>query len=128
MKKLSKLFVLLALVLSPVASHAALLNLTQDNFPKEVDSFQGNAVVVISAKWCGPCKQLKPVLEQASQKYAGSIKFGAVDADQSRNLLDKYQVKGLPTVLFVRNGKVVLRKEGYMSPDQLESTLTSVFK
>lgn len=116
-----------AAVLAPATSYA-LMSLTQENFSGEVDSYQGNAVVVVSAKWCGPCKQLKPVLEQASQKYAGSIKFGAVDADQSRGLLDRFQVKGLPTVLFIKNGKVVQRKEGYMSPEQLESTLNSVFK
>ena len=62
-----------------------------------------------------PCKLTKPILEKLAEEYAANVDFLAIDADKSRELLDQFQVAGIPTVLALRDGKIVGRVTGALN-------------
>jgi thioredoxin 1 len=73
----------------------------------------GKPVVVdFWAEWCVPCRLTKPILEKLAKEYAGRIDFLPVNVDDSRELLERFRVVGIPTVLALRDGEVVSRVTG----------------
>ena len=65
------------------------------------------AVVDFSATWCGPCRMLAPVLEEISEELAGKVNFYNVDVDDDGALAAGFGISSVPTVLILKNGKVV---------------------
>ncbi len=129
MRYLAILFLLcLSFVSLEAKESGGIINVTQNNYSQEVEQYPGKAIVVVSTSWCGACKRLKPVFEILSNKFAGQVKFVAIDADQSRDLVDKLKVTALPTIFFMNNGKVVLRKEGALELGEFEKTLQANLK
>ena len=73
----------------------------------------GKPVIVdFWAPWCGPCRMTKPTLEKLAQEYADKVDFLPVNADDSGDVLEQFRVSGIPTVLALRDGKVVGRVTG----------------
>ena len=73
----------------------------------------GKPVVVdFWAPWCMPCRMTKPILEKLAAEYDAQVDFLAVNADDSRDLLEQFNIIGIPTVLALRDGKVVGRVTG----------------
>jgi thioredoxin 1 len=83
---------------------------------------QGNVVVDFFAEWCGPCKALGPVLEQLAQSNT-HITFVKVNVDSFNLLSSRYNVKGLPTLIFFKNGQKVSTVVGGKSKNDLQSLL-----
>lgn len=81
------------------------MNLTQ--FEQAVSSSDKPIVVDFWAEWCMPCRVTKPILEKLAREYAGKVEFLPVNADDSREVLQHFQVIGIPTVLAMRNDEVV---------------------
>jgi thioredoxin 1 len=81
--------------------------LTDSNFQAQVIESTQPVVVDFSATWCPPCRALEPVLEELTQEYSGRVKVGKIDADRDPQSVTRYQIRGLPTVLFFKNGEVV---------------------
>lgn len=81
-------------------------------------------VVDFSATWCGPCKMMEPVLEDASEKHKGEYYFYQVDVDSANHLAAKYQISAVPTIIAFKGGKVVGKASGYMPLDELEIFLS----
>jgi thioredoxin len=73
-----------------------------------------NQLVIIDfwAPWCGPCKVAKPILEKLAKEYASQVKFLPINADDSHEVLEQFHVRGIPTVITLRNGKEVGRVIG----------------
>lgn len=86
------------------------MNLSQ--FQHIVSSAGKPIVVDFWAPWCAPCRVTKPILEKLAHEYEGMVVFLPVNADESRELLEKFQIIGIPTVLTLRGGKVVGRVTG----------------
>lgn len=70
------------------------------------------AVVDFWAPWCMPCRMTKPILENLAAEYKAQVDFIAINADNSRDLLEQFRVIGIPTVLALRDGQVVGRVTG----------------
>ncbi len=78
------------------------------------------------AEWCGPCKALSPVLEKFSEGYAGRVKIAKVDVDHNPGLAQRFQIRGVPTMIFFKGGKVVDQVVGMLPPAQLAAKLDSL--
>jgi thioredoxin 1 len=70
------------------------------------------------ANWCVPCRVTKPILEKLANEYADKVEFLPIDADDSREVLEQFQIIGIPTVLTLLNGKVVGRVTGTQNESQ----------
>lgn len=85
---------------------------SDENFEQEVLNSAEPVLVDFFAEWCGPCKAMAPALDQASEELAGKVKIVKVDVDKSPAIKDKYAIRGMPTLVVIKGGKVVRRHMG----------------
>ncbi len=97
-----------------------MLNITSENFEKEVISSPVPAVVDFFATWCGPCKMLSPIVEELADEYGEKLRFCKVNVDDERELALKFGITSIPTLLFFKNGKLINTVVGYRDKDQLK--------
>jgi len=93
--------------------------ITAENFNEEV--VQGSLPVLLDfwAEWCGPCRMLAPVVAEIAQEKAGALVVGKVNVDEERELAARFSIESIPTVLLLRQGKVVAKSVGYVAKEQL---------
>ena len=77
------------------------------------------------ADWCGPCKILSPILKQVKNELGDSIKIVKIDVDKNQALAEKYQVRGVPTMILFKNGKLLWRQSGVLQKHEIISTINS---
>lgn len=71
------------------------------------------------ATWCGPCKTMSPVLKETKGKLEDKITIVKIDVDKNQDAAGKFNVRGVPTLILFKEGKIVWRKSGVLSSDQL---------
>ncbi len=91
------------------------LNMNLSEFQQKVSTADKPIVIDFWANWCMPCKMTKPILEKLAKEYDDKVEFMPIDADTSREVLEHFNVIGIPTVLTLRNGKVNSRVTGTQS-------------
>tara|TARA_Y100001936_G_C15941371_1_gene594902 strand:- start:574 stop:897 length:324 start_codon:yes stop_codon:yes gene_type:complete len=99
------------------------ISLNEDTFSAEALASDKPVLVDFWAEWCGPCKMIAPLLEDVADDMSDKLKVGKVNVDESMNITEKYNVRGIPTLLLIKDGKVLSRKVGSMSKEQLQSWL-----
>lgn len=99
------------------------LAFTDGNFDSEV--LQSNIPVLVDfwATWCAPCKAIAPVIDAIAQDYEGKVKVGKVNVDENPATPAKYGVRGIPTILLVKDGKVLDQVVGAVPKSQLEALI-----
>jgi thioredoxin 1 len=97
---------------------------SEQNFQKEVLDSSLPVLVDFTAVWCGPCKMVAPIVEQLSTEWAGKVKVVKCDADQNPNVLTKYGIMGIPTLMMFKSGKVAERVTGFQPKEKLVSKLS----
>ena len=99
-----------------------MLNITKENFEKEVLKSDKKVVVDFNADWCGPCRMLKPVLEELSSEMK-DYKFVSINVDDEDDLSSEYNISSIPCLIIFENGKEVTRSIGFKSKDELNNLL-----
>lgn len=80
-------------------------------------------LVDFTATWCGPCKMMKPVLDELHQRMGDKVRIIKIDIDQSPAAANAYQVQSVPTLLLFQNGRILWRQSGVVPAIQLEKII-----
>ena len=96
---------------------------TEETFDKEVLQTDVPVLVDFNAKWCGPCRKLSTVLDEIETTLSGKVKIAKVDADANRELLTRYSVSGLPSLLVFKDGEPVERMVGLVPKSTIISNI-----
>jgi thioredoxin 1 len=83
------------------------VHLTEQNFDETIAHAEGVLMVDFWAEWCGPCKAIAPVLEELARDAAGRLTLAKVNVDENHELAARYGIRSIPTILFVKDGKVL---------------------
>jgi thioredoxin 1 len=94
-------------------------HVTETTFTDEVLHSSTPVLVDYWAEWCGPCKMIAPALDDSAVSYAGRLNVAKVNVDENQALAARYQVRGIPTLMLFKEGKVVATKIGAVSKSQL---------
>ena len=100
----------------------AILHLTQENFDKTINDTE-TALVDFWAPWCGPCKMLGPVFEEAEKEVNGKAVLAKVNVDEQQDLAVRFGVTSIPTLILFKNGKEVKRSLGFIDKDKILALL-----
>jgi thioredoxin 1 len=100
-----------------------IVTLTSDTFDQEVVKSNRPVLVDFWAEWCGPCKQLAPMLDELATEYDGKVKVGKVNVDDHQSLAVQYRINSIPTLLFFKNGQVVDQVIGLKSKKDFKAKL-----
>lgn len=89
------------------------------------DIINGNQLTLVDffATWCGPCKQMHPVLEQLKASEGENLRIIKLDVDKNEALADAYRIQSVPTLMLFRNGELLWRQSGAMSLADLKALL-----
>lgn len=91
------------------------------------DIISSNKPVLIDfyADWCGPCKMLAPILKDAKDELGEAVSIIKIDVDKNQELANKFQVRGVPTMMLFKGGKVLWRQSGVIPKEQIVQVVKS---
>lgn len=101
------------------------LLITSANFKTEVEESKIPVVIDVFATWCGPCKQMSPVVDALATELFGKIKIVKLNIDEERDLAIQYNISSIPTFVFIKNGQMIGKESGSMSKDVLKQKIES---
>jgi len=101
------------------------LEVNEKSFESEVMNSETPVLVDFWASWCMPCRMLAPVVDQIAAEFAGKVKVVKVDVDSNQALAVKFGVRGIPTLLVLKNGQALDRMVGVQPKATIASKLNS---
>lgn len=102
------------------------VEVTDANYDEIVGSASLPVVLDFWAAWCGPCKMVGPLIEEMHSEYEGKAIIGKVDVDNNREIAQKFGIRNIPTIAFIKNGEIVDKSVGAVPKAQLTSKLDAI--
>ena len=99
--------------------------LTESSFEESVLKSETPVLVDFWAVWCGPCRQIAPIVESLASKWGEKVKVGKVNVDDHSGIAERFQIMSIPTLMLFKNGAVVGTKVGALSKSQLTAFIDS---
>lgn len=109
-----------------MSTQTAPLELTDDTFEDEVLQADRPVLIDFWAPWCGPCRVVSPVVEEIAEEYADRVKVGKINVDENSEMAQRYGVRGIPTLLYFKDGEVADRVVGAVPKPQLVEKLEAL--
>jgi thioredoxin 1 len=100
---------------------------TSENFDEKIKNSEV-AIVDIWATWCGPCKQLSPIIDEVSSELGLKVTVGKMDADANLDFVKTLNVRNIPTILYYKNGEVVERTNGLKTKNEILSIVNKLLE
>jgi len=99
--------------------------ITDANLQEVLDNEQ---LVVIDfwAEWCGPCRMISPIIDELAKEYDNKVCIGKVNVDENDDVVEKYGIRNIPTILFIKNGEIVDKKVGASSKADLKAKIDAL--
>ena len=98
-------------------------NTNDENFENDIQESNSLVLVDFWAEWCGPCKQIGPILEEIAKEQESKIKVIKINIDENPQTPQKYGVRGIPTLMLFKEGKLLDTKVGSLPKSALETWL-----
>ena len=103
-----------------------LQHLDERNYDEALVAAEGVMMVDFWAEWCGPCRAIGPVLEDLAKSSGGTVSLAKVNVDENPGLAARYGIRSIPTILFVKDGKVRDQVVGAVPKTQIQAKLASI--
>lgn len=100
-----------------------IIEVTDENFDQNVLRSEVPVMVDFWAAWCGPCKAMAPIVDELAQSYNGKVKVGKMDVDKNIATPQRYGIRGIPTLLIFKGGKVQEQIVGYVAKETIQKAL-----
>jgi len=104
------------------------MNLTDENFEKEVNATDKFVLVDFFATWCGPCQVLGPVLDKVAEQFKEKVVLMKVNVDQAPQSAQKFGVEKIPTIVLLKNGKQINGFVGLIPEESIKNWLENAIK
>lgn len=104
----------------------SIVNLSSENFDEEVINSDLPVLVDFYAEWCGPCKMIAPIIDEAAENYAGKLKVAKLNIDEAQELAGTHGVMSIPTIIFFKNGEKVEENTGALDKEQLDELIQKI--
>ncbi|HCC58035.1 MAG TPA: thioredoxin [Solibacterales bacterium] len=104
------------------------LTFTDAKFDSDVLKSEVPVLVDFWAEWCGPCRQMTPTVDALAQEYNGKVKIGKMNVDENMDTPGRYNIRGIPTLLLFKGGRVVEQRVGALGKTDVQKMLEAHIK